>query len=365
MIDINEFLQPISQNSECGEYLGYDYVYNQIQECIREDDPQLSQGVWQTEIKKANWNQATKIICNLLKNKTKDLQLLTWLTESLVAQNGLPGLVEGINITVAVAEKFWDKIYPVSNDENHRMMPFFYLEEKISKQLVQLPITDILDNEYGAFSVASWLTAKYNFKIKNRKGLTLDNVRKGLQTTSTEFLQKQKELAKQGVDCITRLIDFLNKKTKAESPSFKNSLEYLNTIEYLSSQTLNKIQTTFPPKIKNTIQKEIEETPEQKEKKEEDTPLPEKKIEEKELSIENAYATLEKISNFLKKEQPQSPASILIKIATSIGKKSFQELLDINTESNSTAINTIYELYKILVPNKTAEDSENNSKTSK
>ena len=344
MIDVNDFLQPISSESECGQYLGYDYIYDQIRECIREDDPQLSQGVWQMEIKKADWTRATEIICDLLKNKTKDLQLLVWLTESLAAQHGLPGLSNGIDITLAVAKKFWHAIHPLTNDKNHKMMPFFYLEEKISKRLVLLPITEPLDNEVGAFSLSDWLTAQYNFKIKNRKGLSLDKVRKNLSATSTNFLQNQKDNVKQVIMRINELIVFLNK-SEAESPSFKNPLNYLNTMESLSDQALGKIQTT--QKVENTITINNEKP---------STPIHEKNIQSKEeVTVENVYTTLDKIAIFLEEKQPQSPVSVLLKIASVIGKKSFQELLDINAKSNSTLMNTIFELHNILNAEKNTE----------
>jgi flagellin-specific chaperone FliS len=65
-------------------------------------------------------------------------------------------------------------------------------------------------------------------------------------------------------------------------------------------------------------------------------------------TLEEAYRLLGEISAFLEMEQPQSPASTLIKIATSIGKKTFQELMEINMQNGSTVMSTISELYKIL-----------------
>ena len=133
MIETEKLLQPISEQSECGEYLAYDYSYDQIKEYMREDDPRLSQGVWQIDIKKANWEKAIESICDLLIHKTKDLQLVAWLVEALISTDGLSGLINGLEITLEMSKKFWDKIYPTDDDNHRRLMPFVYLNEKILK----------------------------------------------------------------------------------------------------------------------------------------------------------------------------------------------------------------------------------------
>ena len=53
-MDIESLLIPISTESNCGEYLCYDHVYDELKELRREDDIRLSQGVWQTDPKRAN-----------------------------------------------------------------------------------------------------------------------------------------------------------------------------------------------------------------------------------------------------------------------------------------------------------------------
>lgn len=109
MINVSEFLQPISEKSECGEYLLYDPVYDQLREYVREDDPQLSQGVWQIDLKKANWRRVREMACDLLKNRTKDIQMLAWLTEALTALDGMQGLINGLNITAGSHQKILDE----------------------------------------------------------------------------------------------------------------------------------------------------------------------------------------------------------------------------------------------------------------
>ena len=91
-MDVSEFLKPISEDKPCGENLRYENVYDQLKEFRREDDDRLSQGIWQTEPKKANWPEVVKLATKLLTTQTKDLQIAIWLTEAWIAEKEFEGL---------------------------------------------------------------------------------------------------------------------------------------------------------------------------------------------------------------------------------------------------------------------------------
>ncbi|MDR1561124.1 MAG: type VI secretion system ImpA family N-terminal domain-containing protein, partial [Holosporaceae bacterium] len=141
---ISKFLVPISLDNECGEYLKYDYIYDQIKEHRREDDSRLSQGVWQIEPKKANWEEVKRICSELLITKTKDLQIAMWLLEAMTVLDGFQGLNQGILLISLLCERFWDNIYPQIDLENksvsHRFPPFYFFADKIPERIVMIPL---------------------------------------------------------------------------------------------------------------------------------------------------------------------------------------------------------------------------------
>src|SRR5205085_2362578 len=55
IIDIGELLEPISAERPVGESLRYEGTYDRIQEARREDDQRLSQGIYRTHPKQADW----------------------------------------------------------------------------------------------------------------------------------------------------------------------------------------------------------------------------------------------------------------------------------------------------------------------
>ena len=134
--NVEELLQPIPSISDeksasnCGKYLKYDYIYDQIKEFRREDDPRLTQGVWLIEPKKASWNDVRKVCETALKTQTKDLQIAVWWMEAMISMYGFSGLNQGIELLYGLCDRYWNNIWPAidiqNNDLTARMAPFYF-----------------------------------------------------------------------------------------------------------------------------------------------------------------------------------------------------------------------------------------------
>ncbi|WP_158258402.1 type VI secretion system protein TssA [Rhodopila globiformis] len=62
------------------------------------------------------WRMLRDLGTQLLTERTKDLEIAAWLTESLVRSNGLRGLAAGSHLIEGLATRYWDVLYP-SPDE--------------------------------------------------------------------------------------------------------------------------------------------------------------------------------------------------------------------------------------------------------
>lgn len=345
IINIEDFLQPISQDSECGEYLVYDYVYDQIREHLREDDARLSQGVWEIERKKANWPEVINISSNLLKTRTKDVQLLVWIAEALSALYGFEGMYNGIELIHKVSDKFWDNIYPT--DPQHRMTPFHYAINKLSLRLTLIPLSKAIDDVVGTVQLADWLKAQYNLKMNVSSELNVQKVTSILLATPSEFLSNRLQEITKLRTSIQSLDEFLTSKQKYDAPTIRKFIDNINIIDRVLTKTL---QTQKPPKIQTKAnqhdiqptQQDIDAAYIQKSQHATTTVI------HKEPTLQDVYSDLRKIADFLEKHQPQSPAAILVRIAVMLGDKSFNEIMKISLEHNSSVISTISELYKLL-----------------
>lgn len=143
MIDPKALLEPIPGDSPSGEDLRYSGVYDEIKEARRFDEV-LDQGEWQTDIKKADWDEVIKLATSALQEKTKDLQIAVWLTEALIKKHGFAGLSSGLAVTASLISDYWDTFHPLPDDGDleYRIGPLEFLSGKLSPAVREIPLTD-------------------------------------------------------------------------------------------------------------------------------------------------------------------------------------------------------------------------------
>ena len=112
VFDLERLLEPISPERPAGEPLRYDGTYDRIREARREDDPRLSQGIYQSELKRADWAAVERVALEALETRTKDLQIAAWLLEAWLQLYGFAGASAGLRLMSGLCENFWEKMYP-------------------------------------------------------------------------------------------------------------------------------------------------------------------------------------------------------------------------------------------------------------
>lgn len=110
-----ELLLPIPGDNPSGENLYSTPLFEEVREARRQDDTG-PQGLWEHDVKLADYDLVTKLTTQALSTKTKDLFLASWLTEALLNKQGFAGLNEGLIYIRELLEQFWDTIYPELED---------------------------------------------------------------------------------------------------------------------------------------------------------------------------------------------------------------------------------------------------------
>src|SRR5215470_6718933 len=107
-------LNPVPGENPSGQDLRYDPVYDKIREARRAEEEivvsaELSRSneVWASAIKKADFPLVIKLATEALSKRTKDLQIAAWLTEALLVQEKIPGLIQGLGLLRGLIENFW------------------------------------------------------------------------------------------------------------------------------------------------------------------------------------------------------------------------------------------------------------------
>ncbi|MCW5581316.1 MAG: type VI secretion system protein TssA [Luteimonas sp.] len=123
MPDLDDLLAPLPGADPCGEDLAFSAEYDRLQEARRNDDPTLDQGEWVTDLKIADWPAVEAGTAELLRTRTKDLQLAVWSAEAGARLHGFRGLAAGYRLVAGLCDRYWDTLHPVPDggDQEQRI----------------------------------------------------------------------------------------------------------------------------------------------------------------------------------------------------------------------------------------------------
>lgn len=325
-VDISDLLDPISSKDPCGDNIRYTDVYDKIREARREDDINLSQGVWTSEIKRAEWESVVNLCVDALMNKSKDLQVAAWLAEAWLHLDGMAGLVQGLNLIHRLCEEYWEGVYPKVEDDSleMRISPFEWMNSKLSEEIQKILITAPSESKAIPFCYNDWQDASRNDRLLKAQAAagskvkpdpnkpTLDKIVMGIEQTPTAFYAHIDQCCLESAKALNALEDDLRERIGSEMPSFFKIREKIDLISHFARSVLDE---------RGEAQKKAKET-------EKSTTM---KVASNRIgklqSREQAYAQLEAIAAFLNKIEPHSPTPYLIRRAITWGGMSLNEVV--------------------------------------
>lgn len=328
-IDIQELLQPIPGANPGGEPLRYQGTYDRIADARREDDPTLSQGIYKATLKRADWTTVETLCVEALTNRSKDLQIASWLLESWLHLYGFAGVSNGLVLLHGLCENFWDHLYPsLEVDEiEGRVAPVEWIEQKLTLKLKQLPLTWPSDAPDESYSYVDWESACHfeNLAMKDPRALqealakinpTVATFRAAVAATDSSFYIELIEELAQAIDGCAAVEQVLDEKCGKEAPGLRQFKEALSAIQQLVSQDLHTRHVDTEAFSEDLAAYETDEA-------------------DVELwssggsirSRAEAYRRLSEAADYLLRTEPHSPTPYLVKRAVEWGSMSLPELL--------------------------------------
>jgi type VI secretion system protein ImpA len=105
-----EWLQPAPDGSACGPNLEYDQDYLALEEASR-GRPEQQYGDTVIPAQEPDWDDVVKRASALL-GRSRDLRIAHLLTRGLVRTQGVVGLRDGLQLVQGLLETFWDTLHP-------------------------------------------------------------------------------------------------------------------------------------------------------------------------------------------------------------------------------------------------------------
>ena len=251
ILDVDALLVPIAGENPAGEALRYAGIYDTIKEARRADDD-LPSGEWSRKKKTADWQAVIRLTTEALTIRSKDLQIAVWLAEALIQRHGFPGLRDGLHLLWELQERFWDHLYPESEDgdpESPRAKLLEWVNDNLSPTLRQIPLTQGTNGERY-----SWLRWEESRKVDDlgrkdqealgaalREGkITGEQFDKAVDTTPLEYYQTLFEDLRDSQGEYNTLQQVVDNKFGQGAPSLRGLKETLDACQELVEDILKK-----------------------------------------------------------------------------------------------------------------------------
>jgi type VI secretion system protein ImpA len=350
-IDLEKLSSPVSAERPAGEYLRYEGTYDRIREARREDDATLSQGIYKTELKRADWRAVANICAEALATRTKDLQLGAWLMEAWLRLYGFAGCRDGLLLLRELVERFWDDLHPQLNegDPEDRVHTFVWINEKLSTQLKLIPLTSPQTGDLPAYSFADWESAcrldqlaernpKELQAAEARGQVTLVRFQASATMTPTPFFMELADELSGAAEACLALDELLDEKFGKHSPGLGRFKETLGAIQHLVADILHaRPEETYLPAPEGQEAALAAQEPEPGRDIWSANPI---------RSRAEAYWRLTEAAEYLLRTEPHSPTPYLVKRAVEWGSMSLFDVFRqiIRNEGEMQEINRLLRL---------------------
>lgn len=346
-VDIDRLLDPISAERPAGEYLRYEETYDRVEEQRHADDPALPQGIYEEELDTADWEAVEETCMTALETKTKDLKLAAWLTEAWIYRYHFRGARGGITLLAGLVEGFWDDLYPPIKDGDleFRLGPIQWIDEKLSTQLKEVPITQPdVSGEADTFTLLDWEStepgpgsgAQGPSSDDEEEGITRNEIQTSITLTPKSYYRALVEEIDALLDKSSRLERLLWERCGEQTVGLATWKDTLRSVKSIGEQVLSERE---PAEENGSGDADDERPPWVPDGEDEPVDAASMQIQ----SRSEAYRLLWEAAEYLMRTEPHSPTPYLVKRAVSWGNMSLEELLE-ELLSDTNDLEDIYEL---------------------
>lgn len=350
----DRLLAPIPGPNPAGEWLLYEGTYDAIREARRADDESLPRGIWETELRKSDWESVARLCEEALTERTKDLQIALWLVEANLNLHGMATLAPGIRFLDQLCDKYWESMYPEmsADDPEYRSAPIAWMGQRFAQILRVMPVTQRVDRLGRPLSLADWESCIRSIASAEEAGEEnrADTGDGGL-TPKTFLLAaaatpsgQMRDMAARADDALRELDGFEaacdRRFEAADAPSVKPLRDALVAVKGLVMRILRERgEETVVANVEASESETIAQGSAQAEPGCETRDPPSATRSGPIQSREEAYRQLKAAAEFLLRTEPHSPTPYLVLRAVSWGHRTLDEVLHEIVSDGPTLVN--------------------------
>ncbi len=332
----DDLLNPIPGDNPSGAYLRYERVYDQIKEARTENEESILGNL--AAPKKADFPLVIKLAGEALATKSKDLQLVAWLSEAHLKREGVGLIQPCLKLFLDLQEQFWETLYPIieDGDVGMRAGPIEWAGNRIAALLYEAPITRDGLNYYqykqsravGYEADAEGSDTKSEARrlaIADGK-VTGEDFDKSFSSTPKPWYVQRAEFMHSSMEALEALQSFSEEKYGDDGPGFgklRTAVEEVgNAVEILLAEK-RKLEPDEP--VEEAVEAEPEPEPEAADESSAESqpgakPKAGKSITAEPVDRDDAIARIQACIKFLHADNPASPSAYMLQSALRFGE---------------------------------------------
>ena len=192
---IMDLLAPIAVANPTGRSIRYEPDYALIEDARREENAALPQGIWERDVKRADWATVERLCTDALIQRSKDLRVACWLAEAWLQREGIAGLTRGLLLLDQLSRRFWPDLHPAipEGDLGARLAPLEWLNRRVPVVINLLPLVFDPSQPERAYSWSTYLEAQRLEHVRQQDAGAAQRAEAKGAVTLTQFTECQQQ----------------------------------------------------------------------------------------------------------------------------------------------------------------------------
>lgn len=280
-----------------------------------------------------HWRKIFSLAPEILSKQSKDLEIASWFTESLIRRHGFQGLRDGFRLIEGLIENFWEHVFPLPDEEDGietRVSSLSGLNGGDGEGVLIAPIRKVRITEGqdpGPFSFWQYhlalnvqRTASEDARASkaDKLGFSIEDIERAVSESSETFFVDLIDDISIAIDSYKHIDQLLEQRCGDDAPSTRRIIE-----------TLEECRGAVTHIGKQKLPLPIEEDPvAEGEESSVSTPAGTSAAAPNVInSREAAFKQLTEIAEFFRKTEPHSPVSYVLEKAVKWGHMPLDELI--------------------------------------
>jgi len=219
-LDIDKLTAPVNEENPCGEGLEdlvFDPEFAELQRLAQGKAEQVM-GNDVIPAEEPDWRAVREKSLGLFE-RVRSLRVSVLLTKAGCARDGIPGMLDGLNLMRALLEKYWDEVEPLIDDGDATERLHTLAEIASDRGLLQLVRQAVLVSSpvIGRFTVRDYLIASDKLSArKDEEAATLTSINQALMDCELEDLQRMIAHVDEALETAGRIETLFNEKVSPE-----------------------------------------------------------------------------------------------------------------------------------------------------